>query len=430
MQPDRDLPGKDAVGGEPPAGGPEVRNAPTALLLREPFRLLFPVALVVTLAGVALWPLLHVGWLEIYPGTMHARVMSAAFVGFLLGFLGTALPRLLEASPLRTAELVLLLAGWLGSVAAYFLSRTATGDLLLALTLWLFVFGMLWRWVAEARDSPPPGFPVALAGLFSGGLGALALAWRGGEWMGPVDYWVARLLVYQGAFLIPLIGIGPFLFPRFLGLPSPHRFAAGRTSEPAWWGRFLRAALAASLVVLSFLIEAAGEPLAGMLLRAAVVALYFLVEVPLYRRARVRSTLTTALRVAVLSSILALAWAAFDPARRLGILHLLLFSGTGLAMLAVGVRVVLGHAGRHDLLEGRIRWMQVLTGLAVLGAATRVSAEFLARIRLSHLDYAALTWAIVVVLWLWKLGRWLWVEEPERKGRCPRARRQRTRAAE
>ena len=88
-------------------------SRPSMLLRSEPFRLFFPLALLVTIGGVALWPLLHFGMIGIYPGTMHARVMTAGFGGFLLGFLGTATPRLLDAPPLRRWELATLLLCWL-----------------------------------------------------------------------------------------------------------------------------------------------------------------------------------------------------------------------------------------------------------------------------------------------------------------------------
>jgi len=39
-------------------------------------------------------------------------------------------------------------------------------------------------------------------------------------------YWIPlqRRLAYQGFVLLPIPGIGPFILPRFFGLPSPHDF--------------------------------------------------------------------------------------------------------------------------------------------------------------------------------------------------------------
>ena len=74
-------------------------------LHREPFRLFFPVAVSAGLLGVALWPAMIFGWTENYPGPSHARLMVQGFFGgFIFGFLGTSMPRLVEARPLSARE--------------------------------------------------------------------------------------------------------------------------------------------------------------------------------------------------------------------------------------------------------------------------------------------------------------------------------------
>jgi uncharacterized protein involved in response to NO len=97
-------------------------------------------------------------------------------------------------------------------------------------------------------------------------------------------------------------------------------------------------------------------------------------------------------------------------------------SGIGLVTLAVGTRVILGHAGRHDLLGGRILWLRWMTGLLILAATTRMSADFLPAIRVSHHLYAAWTWAIAGVVWLVALAPCLIRDEESAKPRthCPR----------
>src|SRR3569623_1349319 len=81
------------------------------LCLAEPFRIFFPLATLLGLSGVSLWPRYFAGLHKFYPGAMHARMMIECFLaGFVIGFLGTALPRLLSAPPLRRGELRLLLA--------------------------------------------------------------------------------------------------------------------------------------------------------------------------------------------------------------------------------------------------------------------------------------------------------------------------------
>ena len=72
----------------------------------EPFRIFFPPATLLGISGVSLWPLFFSGLHPFYPGPMHARLMIKGFLaGFVIGFLGTALPRLLSAPPLRRSDL-------------------------------------------------------------------------------------------------------------------------------------------------------------------------------------------------------------------------------------------------------------------------------------------------------------------------------------
>ncbi|HET6406863.1 MAG TPA: NnrS family protein, partial [Chthoniobacteraceae bacterium] len=77
-----------------------------AMCCEEPFRVFFPLGLAYGLVGLILWPLFIWGVILQYPGLMHARVMVEGFMGaFIIGFLGTAGPRLLGANPFNGAEL-------------------------------------------------------------------------------------------------------------------------------------------------------------------------------------------------------------------------------------------------------------------------------------------------------------------------------------
>ncbi|HEX9256014.1 MAG TPA: NnrS family protein, partial [Candidatus Angelobacter sp.] len=64
---------------------------------REPFRVFFPEGVFAGILGVALWPLYFTGVSSFYPGQAHARIMAyGLFGGFIFGFLGTAMPRMLS----------------------------------------------------------------------------------------------------------------------------------------------------------------------------------------------------------------------------------------------------------------------------------------------------------------------------------------------
>ena len=102
----------------------------------EPFRLFFPLGLVSGIVGLVLWPLFLWGTVSIYPGIVHARLMIEGFMGaFIIGFLGTAGPRLLSAPHFTRTELGVLLALFLSTIVAQLSAWAALGDGLFSILL-------------------------------------------------------------------------------------------------------------------------------------------------------------------------------------------------------------------------------------------------------------------------------------------------------
>src|SRR5687767_15729205 len=107
---------------------------------KEPFRIFFNQAITAGILGVALWPLHFYAGLESYPGVPHVRIMVFGFFGgFIFGFLGTALPRMLSADPFRQWQVLTLLLLHGAMVLAYTIGKILAGDILLAALLLAFV---------------------------------------------------------------------------------------------------------------------------------------------------------------------------------------------------------------------------------------------------------------------------------------------------
>lgn len=386
----------------------------------EPYRLFFPLGILAAVAGVMMWPLLYAGKLGFYPGEAHARVMIEGFMGaFVLGFLGTAFPRLTGNATWSCGELVRCFLLWLACVIGGLTGRVVMADVAFATMLVLLFAGMIGRWARGNRDTPPPGFVMALAGILGGAIAAASLAWDQGRWMSFSGYRFAQLWLNQGFLLLPLMGIAPYLLPRFFGKESAHSFDDSPTPPQGWWRRVFVSLLGAALVATGFVLEASGKALPGHLLRAAVILVWFVLETPVFRRGKLRSTPGNVARFAVIGLVGGVAAAGIWPAGRVGSLHLFFAAGLGLAVLAVATRVVLGHAGRHDLLTGKIVWLRVAAGLLVLAAATRMTSDFVPAVRVSHHVYAAYAWAAGGVIWLIAILRHL-RREPRETRRCPR----------
>jgi uncharacterized protein involved in response to NO len=390
----------------------------------EPYRLFFPLGVLASVWGVLMWPMLYAGWLHFYPGEAHTRMMVEGFMGaFVVGFLGTAFPRLSGNRPWTRAEFLVMLMLWLLTVSCHAMGHVRSGDAAFCGMILVLLAGMAGRLIFGRRDTHPPGFVLVFTGILGAAVASGFLSWC----VSPgLEQWrFARLWLFQGFLLLPLMGIGPYVLPRFYGLASRHSFEDSPTAPAGWWRMTAEAVTAGLLVMAGFVLEVAGHAMAGQLLRAAVVLAWFASQTPMLSKARLSTTPGNAMRWALSGLVGGYVCAAMWPAVRVGSLHLFFVSGLGLATLVVGTRVILGHAGRHDLLGGKILWLRWVTGLLILAAATRMSSEFIVKVRVSHHNYAAWTWVIAGIIWLAALARHLMRDDElaKPKGACPRRNR-------
>src|SRR5262245_30600324 len=187
--------------------------------MREPYRLFFPLALLLGIAGVVPWILFARGALPLWPGHMHALVMSQGFfIAAAIGFLGTMLPRRTGAAPLSPLVVAVLAAATLSSAAA-----TLGGAVLLAQGLFLGTLVLLGasaaRRLRAAKAPPPPSFVLVAAGGILGAVGAILV---GAAAAGAPDWTLraGRALASQGTMLCLVLAVAPILIPALLGAPA------------------------------------------------------------------------------------------------------------------------------------------------------------------------------------------------------------------
>jgi len=369
-----------------------------AELGREPFRIFFPAGVLAGIVGVALWPLHFARVLELYPGLGHARIMAYGLFGaFIIGFLGTAMPRMLSAKPLHVGQVMPLMLIHAAMVTAFVCSKIFLGDALFLGLLVAFVCLMAAR-AKRRKDTPPPGFVLVglcFLSVASGSVLALVQHYR------ELDaFWVTlqRLLSYQGFVLLPILGIGPFILPRLFGMQSQHDFPEMMIPAAAWWRKAVLAFTAGALVIASFFLEAGGWHRIAYALRFGTTLVYLFLEMP-FHRAPATNALGLSVRIAfggVLAGFLAV---ASFPAYRVSLLHLTLVGGFAVITFVVATRVAFGHSGNLALLKGRNRWLLVAIGLMLFGMATRISGDFWPKVLASHYIYGAVLWIAGVVLW-------------------------------
>ncbi len=284
---------------------------------------------------------------------------------------------------------------------------------------------MLWRLLLERQDVPPPGIPIVFLGVLCGAIAAFALALNSAIgfdflWL---KFW--RLLYFQGLLWLPVTGVAPYLLPRFFNLPSRHSFEESATLPPKWIGQFLLTSLASLLLLASFAIEIWLSAPGGLVMRAVVVMLYLSLTVPGLVSLTKTNGLAFSLRWIMPSAACGWLLAAAYPHLRIGLSHFMFISGLGMLMLAVSTRVILGHNDRHDRLASPLKWYHAIWALLLLTASTRLSADFIPKVRTSHLIYAAVLWVGIVIFWAWKIrkeSRIPRTDNEERKS-CPRRKR-------
>jgi uncharacterized protein involved in response to NO len=366
---------------------------------REPFRIFFPLAVLAGIVGVALWPLHFLGVVPLYPGQAHARIMTyGLFGGFIAGFLGTAMPRMLSAKPFRRGEvigLVLLHSALVGFLA---FGKVAAGSVCLLLFILSFFACVAIR-ISARKDTPPPGFVlVGLAALCVTAGAVLSILQ---DYYELDAYWITvqRLLSSQGFVLLPILGIGPFILPRFFGMQSAHDFPEALVPGKDWWKKAAMALAAGVLIIVSFFIEAGGGYRLGHALRFVTTLVYLYLEMPFHRAPKAGNALGATIRVAFISLLAGFLAVAFFPEYRVSLLHLTLIGGFAMITFVVATRVVFGHSGNIHLLKKRNRWLLVSAGLMLFGMATRISGDFWPKVLISHYSYGAILWIAGVLVW-------------------------------
>jgi uncharacterized protein involved in response to NO len=368
----------------------------------EPFRLLFPLGTVIGIAGVLLWPLFAGNLTKTYPGTIHPRVMIEGFLtSFVLGFLGTALPRLLDVPRFTLGGTLGLAGAQLLITLLHLAGNTLGGDLVFFFTLLTFVGSLVIRAAIFRKDTPPPAFVLVAMGLTSALLGSLLLMLTQ---IIPATFPAAaaplgRLLLNQGYLLLPIMGVGAFLLPRFFALPNRQSFPESVSLPPGWIRRALFALLCGLAILFSFVLEACGWARLGYGTRAAAVILYFAKEVPVHQAGFGGGSLALSLRLALFAIPAGFILMAVWPERVFSFLHVVFITGFSLLTFVVASRVILGHSGQSDRFRASLWPVLALAACLTVAMLTRVSADWFPLARMGHYAYAAAIWITGVIIW-------------------------------
>lgn len=387
---------------------PAAPTRPPINCCEEPFRIFFPIGALLALLGVSLWPLYYAGAITAYPSILHARLMTEGFMAsFIIGFLGTAGPRITSAPHFSRAELLMLVTLDLFAAGLHFGGSHRAADFLFALGFAVFAF-ILGQRFAHRADSPPPNFVLVALGILNGIIGGLLLALHEGE-LYAASYRIGASFLEQGFVLLPILGVGPYLLARLLNISRADALPESRVLPPGWLPRAAFALVIGLTIDATFVAEVLGWPTIASWLRAGAVLVYLATRMP----RRGRTFLGDCMRAGLAAVVIALVADAIWPQYHIGALHILFISGFGFIVFTVSIRVIFGHSGNAHLFSKRLPFFIVAGLFIFLAMISRYVAEIAPAARTIHLIAGAISWIIGLLIWMVKVLPKVARAEPE-----------------
>ncbi len=368
-------------------------------ILREPFRIFFVIGFLAGLAGVLIWHLYHTQMISQFSGVMHARFQIQGFLGsFAVGFLLTAIPRLMGVKPCTWWELVLLLALFGINIVCQWRQNPLWGDVAFFVILILLVSFAIKRFFSR-EDLPPPFFVLVPIGIFHALTGLGCLIWSESHPSSAILSTLGKNLFNQGFFLNLILGIGSFLGPRLLGFAKEMPWVESRSPPPGWWTKSFFFLGIGSTIFLSFFVEALGWERLGQVMRALAASFVIVGRMQVYRTPAAPGFLPRGLQAALIFVLIGLWGLPLFPVYRVAILHILFIGGFSLITFIVATRVILGHSGFEHLFGSRMLFIGFLTLFIMGGLIFRVAADFHPEKFFSFLNVASLLWMTGSLIW-------------------------------
>ncbi len=372
----------------------------------DPYRVLFPFGIFWAGYGVLLWPAFHFQIINYYPGIIgHPDSMIAGFIGsFISGFLMTAIPRFTGSLKATNREI------FISFIMAIFLVIFAILNLykyfhivLLFQIIFLFIFSknrFLFR-----KFNPPPSFVFVGLGIFSALFGAVVFVLNDYNLISSTLNIIGRNLFFKYMVLSMIIGVGSRLVPTLTGWAETPKFQFEDIKNKFTQTKKIQIPLGRFWIIhISFyfaaiLLEAFHYNQLAALILALIITSIFIKIFKINKIPNVKTPFARSIWISCHSILWALWLNVFFNQYSLHILHLLFIAGYGLLTLMISTRVVNSHNGYNVAQIEAKKIYYVVTILCIAAALTRVSAFFIPRLYINHLDYASYTWFLMILYW-------------------------------
>ena len=364
----------------------------------EPFRIFFPLGVLLGWIGIGHWVLYATGLTTSFSCFFHGLVQLQAFLmAFAIGFLLTAVPRRTQTLPPSWLEIVALGALLIATTIAAMQEQWVLAEVAYGLLFVLLLQFALRRFLRSgAGRRPPAAFVLIPIGFLHGVGGAALIAASTMPRAAPWTFAFGRLLVEQGVFLCFAVGIGGLVLPLMGGTPPP----ADLGSSPKERWRALAYGFAGLLIFTSLLLEQRGWTQGGPLLRAAVVVIGFTLGGRAWRVPGKPGLHRRLVWLAVWCMPIGLFISGLWPDYRVAALHILFIGGFALMAFGVATHVALSHVVELEPLAlGSHPAVAVLGVTFLLALLARLAAD-VSNNYFDHLGWAAAMWLVGSGVWL------------------------------
>jgi uncharacterized protein involved in response to NO len=371
---------------------------------REPYRVLFPLGVLLAWAGVLHWLLLATGVIGEYRSIFHAFAQVEGFLTcFAVGFLFTLIPRRTQTAPPAAWQMIVALAAPVCIVVAAWFEKWA-----LSQAPWLVLLAVVIQFAVSRFRKPGAGLRVPDSFVWvvlALGMGVAGSVLAGvGAAMGEETFWlhdVGRAMVLQGMFTGLVLGVGGMLLPVITrGVPP----LGGPPPSAAVKAMHLAAGLA---FVATFFVEQRLSVRLGFLLRAAIVLAVLLLSAQIWRPPTVPGLHRRFILLAAWLLPAGYACVAAFPQYPKAGLHVTFIGGFALLAFCISVHVVLSHGGADALLKER-PWQVAAIGALLLAALV---LRALVNLDPAHvypwMGAAAAAFLAATVAWAALVGKWL-----------------------
>lgn len=369
---------------------------------REPFRVLFPLGVVLAWFGIGHWIAYAVGLVSEYSCQAHGLTQMQSFLmAFAMGFLLTALPRRTQTKPASATELLLIAAALILTAGASLMEVWLVAEAAYAFLFLLLMQFAVRRFLGrDAGRRPPAAFVLIPFAIMHGLVGAGLVAWSAQPSAPLFTGSLGRLLIEQGVFLCLAMGIGNLILPLMSGTPPP----ADLGSSPQETRKAIGFAACGAGVFASLVLEQLGWSMLGPLLRAALISVTFGLGAGALRGPQKPGLHRRLVWLSVWLMPLGLVLSALLPDYRVPALHILFIGGFSLMAFSVATHVALSHLdGLEPLALGSPGPVRALAALILLSLAARLAADW-SNTYFDHLAWAAGLWITGSVVWLIFLG--------------------------